>query len=255
MPYGVEVRNVVVADARQHATGFEVTFASGDKVHGRKLVLATGVRDELPEIPGLAELYGTSVHHCPYCDGWEERDEPIAVYGKGDSGVKLALTLRMWSDDIILCTDGAANLGDAQARSLARQGIRVHEEPVDCLEGKDGRLSRILFRGGHSLRRSAMFLKSERVQRSDLAERLGCVVSAEKGILIGGKCEEAHVKGVFVAGDASEDILLAIVAASEGAKAAFGINCELQEEDQADEPITSSTRGIARREVSTWVPM
>jgi thioredoxin reductase len=254
-PYRVDIRTVVVTDARRDGARFEATLAGGEKVHGRKLILATGVRDELPDIPGLTELYGTSVHHCPYCDGWEERDEPIAVYGQGESGVKLALSVRTWSADIVLCTNGAASLPGDQAARLARCGIPVREAPIERLEGKDGRLTRIVFGGGGSIERSALFLTAEQVQRSNLARKLGCVVSPEKGVLADGKCEETHVKGVFVAGDASKDRLLAIVAASEGAKAAFGVNCELQEEEeeQEEQEVTVSSGRAGPSSEPSWM--
>jgi len=230
-PYAVVIRRALVTDARREDDHFEVTLAGGERAWGRKLLLATGLVDKMPAIAGLEELYGTSVHHCPYCDGWEHRDKPIAVYGPGGSGLKLAHTLRRWTSDLVLCTDGPAQLSAEDAALLARHGVVVRTERIERLQGQNGRLERIVFGDGQSLARSAMFVKTGQAQRSDLAEKLGCVVSPEVGVQKEGKFEETNVKGVFVAGDASKDLLLAIVAASEGAKAAFRINCELQDED------------------------
>ena len=87
-----------------------MTLASGETVHARKLLLATGVVDNLPDIPGFRELYGRSVFHCPYCDGWEVRDQPLAIYGRGDRGLGLSLELTAWSRDLVLCTDGPSEI-------------------------------------------------------------------------------------------------------------------------------------------------
>jgi thioredoxin reductase len=231
-PYGVELRNVLVTDARKLDNGFEVTLATGEQPRCRKLLLATGLVDTLPEIAGLTDLYGRSVFHCPYCDGWEARDQPIAVYGTGCDGVQLARTLRTWSRDVALCTDGPAGLDKEDESSLERLGVTLREERITRLEGVDGMLRRVVFEGGGSLPRSVLFLKCAQAQRSDLARKLRLPVSEERGVEKGGKHEETYMKGVFVAGDASKDLLLAVVAAAEGAEAAFGINCELQEEDQ-----------------------
>lgn len=233
-PYDVEIRDVAVTGARQEGNHFEVELATGDRLLARKIVLATGLADRLPDVPGIQEMYGKSVFHCPYCDGWEVRDKPLAVYGRRADGVRLALTLRTWSSDVVLCTDGPAEgLTEQDAALLARRHIAVVEERIVRLEGRDGMLEHIVHEGG-SLPRSALFLKTSPEQRSDLAAKLRCAVDEHSGVEIAGRHEETHVKGVFVAGDASKDLLLAVVAAAEGASAAFGINCELQDEELAE---------------------
>ncbi|MGH9313678.1 MAG: NAD(P)/FAD-dependent oxidoreductase, partial [Vicinamibacterales bacterium] len=102
----VELRDVDVREASCEPSGFSVTLAGGEVCRSRKLMLATGVLDHLPEIDGIRELYGRSVFHCPYCDGWELRGQPIAIYGTGDKGCGLSLELTGWSRDLVLVTDG-----------------------------------------------------------------------------------------------------------------------------------------------------
>ena len=109
------------------------------RLHTRKLLLATGVVDDLPRLAGLEPLYGTSVHHCPYCDGWEWRDRPLAAYGEGEAACGLALSLTFWSCDVLLCT-GGSDLPDGAAASLDAAGVKLRQEPVLRLEGKEGRL-------------------------------------------------------------------------------------------------------------------
>jgi thioredoxin reductase len=234
----IELRSTRIVDARPANGGFEVISTDGTRLLSRKLLLATGVLDELPSIPGLLELYGSSVHHCPYCDAWEWRDQAIAIYGRGEAGSGLALALTVWTSDIALCTDGPARLGKRVLQRLIRQGIEVYEKKIVRLQGHNGKLERIVFTDGSSIERDAMFLASSQHQQSDLSERLGCRFT-EHGTVDTGKCESTNVAGLFVAGDASKESQFVIVAAAEGAEAAKAINQALLKEDleSADEEI------------------
>jgi thioredoxin reductase len=228
--YDIEYRQTRVADARCATGGFEVTLKDGARIRSRKLLLTTGVTDTVPPIEGMERFYGCSVFHCAYCDGWEMRERPLAAYGRGKSGMSLALSLKTWSDDVVLCADGPAGLKSEEAARLAGCGIAVREQRIARLEGADERLEEIVFRNGSRLPRRAMFLVTGQAQRSDLAVRLGCVFTS-KGAVRTGKLEGTNVAGLFVAGDASKDVQLAIVAAAEGAKAAMAIETSLQHED------------------------
>ena len=227
----VEVRDGEVVEAECQADGrFRVELSDGQQFRSRKLLLATGVCDNLPDIPGFKELYGRSVFHCPYCDGWEVRDQPIAIYGKGERGAGLALELIAWSRDLVLCSDGPSEIEPESLERLARNGIRVREEPVAALEGHEGVLAKIVFRDGPPLPRRALFFTTGQYQRSSLLERLGCEFN-DKGTVRTGKYETTHISGLFVAGDASRKVQWVVVAAAEGAEAAFAINTDLLKED------------------------
>jgi thioredoxin reductase len=231
-PYdSVELRSVRVTDVECRSDRrFDVTLESGDAVRARKLLLATGVQDNLPAIDGFRELYGASVFHCPYCDAWEVRDSPLAVYGRGASGLGLSLELTAWSRDLVLCTDGRSEIDADGLERLEKNGIRVREERVARLEGRDGILEHVVFENEERLARRALFFTTGQSQRSDLAIRLGCDIS-DKGTVRTGKYETTHLDGLYVAGDASRAVQWAIVAAAEGAEAAFAINSDLIEED------------------------
>jgi thioredoxin reductase len=226
----VEVRDGEVVDAACVDGRFEVTSRTGERVQARKLLLATGVVDNLPGLEGFADLYGTSVFHCPYCDGFELRDEPMAVYGRGARGRGLALELTAWTRDIVLCTDGDTSLDDEDRGKLARNGIGVREEPIARLEGRDGILEAVVFASGDRLPRRALFFTTGQWQQSDLAERLGCELN-DKGTVHTGRHETTHLRGLYVAGDASRAVQWVVVAAAEGAEAAFDINTDLTKED------------------------
>jgi thioredoxin reductase len=189
--------------------------------------------DDIPAIEGLGELYGRSVFHCPYCDGWEMRDRPLAIYGRGENGLGLALELLLWSRDLVLCSDGPAELSEDERQRLAHHEITIREDRIRRLEGSDGALERIVFATGEPLRRSAMFFSTDNRQASDLAEKLGCRFT-EQGCVDTGEYETTNVPGLYVAGDASRLVQFVIVAASEGAQAAVAINKELMKADLMD---------------------
>jgi thioredoxin reductase len=219
----VQRRTVFVADAAAVEGGFAVRLEDGARLTSRTLLLATGVVDEIPPIEGLAALYGTSVHHCPYCDAWEWRDQPIAVYGRGEAGSGLALALAWWSRDIVLCTGGPPEIAPEHLARLAERDVEVCETPVVRLEGRDGRLERIVFADGRTLPRRALFFAGGQRQRSPLAEGLGCRFT-DRGAVNTGKCEATNVPGLYVAGDASKEAQFVIVAAAEGTEAAMAIH-------------------------------
>jgi thioredoxin reductase len=229
-PYAVELRGVEVTHAKRTARGFGVILADGARLDSRKLLLATGVTDQIPELEGSNELYGTSVFHCPYCDGWEMRDQPLAVYGRGASGAGLSLSLKTWTNDVVLCSDGRARVTAADRERLARHQIPIREERIARLEGEHGLLRRIIFQTGEPLPRRGMFFSTGQRQGCNIAGGFGCLFTS-KGAVKTSHLEETNIPGLYVAGDASRDVQLVIVAAAEGAKAGFAINRALQNED------------------------
>ncbi len=226
----VELRRDEVIDAELVADGFEVKLASGETLRCRKLLLATGVRDELPNIDGVSRFYGTSVFHCPYCDGWEHRDRPLAVYGRGENGAGLALELLLWSRNLVLCTDGPAELKNDERQRLTQHNIQLNESKIARLEGNEGRLERVVFEDGEAVTVSAMFFSTGQNQASNLPQKLGCHLT-EQGCVRTYDYERTDVPGLYVAGDASRFVQFVIVAASEGAQAAVAINKELMKEE------------------------
>ncbi|MGI8836828.1 MAG: NAD(P)/FAD-dependent oxidoreductase [Pyrinomonadaceae bacterium] len=226
----VKLLAIEVSDARRAENGFEVTFSNGERAAARKLLIATGVVDDLPKLEGLEPLYGRSVFHCPYCDGWEMRDKPLAVYGQGENGLGLALELILWSRDLVLCSDGPASLSDDQRQRLARHNIELREERILRLEGKDGALEQIVFADGKAIERRGIFFSTGQQQASGLTKKLGCEFT-EDGCVATGEYEATNVPGLYVAGDASRLVQFVIVATAEGAQAAVAINKELMKED------------------------
>ena len=235
-PYStVELREACVSAIEATAAGFRMT-AQADTgreftVSTRKVLLATGVADELPPLPGMRELWGHGVLHCPYCHGWEVRDAPLAVYGKGKTATGLALLISRWSPDVVVCTDGPGKLTANARRRLRRQQIRVYEEPIRELTAtRGGQLGHIVFESGEQLARQALFLHPAQHQRSPLAEQLGCRITG-KGAVWVDKSGQTSQAGIYAAGDLTPGAQKALIAAAEGIQAAMTINETLTREE------------------------
>src|SRR3954467_11051419 len=143
-PYSsVEIRDIEVTHAACEDGRFTVTLADEARVGARKLLFAIGVMHDLPAIDGFGELWGNGVYNCPYCDGWEHRDQPIAVYGPGERCVGLALEMTLWSRDMVLLTDGPADISPGDRARLDGLGIRIVEDKVARLEGGGDGLRRV----------------------------------------------------------------------------------------------------------------
>jgi thioredoxin reductase len=241
--YGsVELREVQVeaAETASDGEGFVVTLADGASERARRLLLASGVVDQLPAIDGLAGLWGRGAFNCPYCDGWEVRDQPLAVLGTDQRTLQLALHLTRWSDDVVWCSNGPppATLDDAGRVLLAARGIQLRQEPIVRLEGADGQLARIVFTAGPPMERRAAFLHPPTRQRSDLPGQLGCML-LEDGSVSVGELGQTSVPGVFAAGDMARRPTMpvpgaqVVIAAAEGAIAAIAIDQDLVLNDLA----------------------
>lgn len=228
--YGIEYRETRVEDAWPEGDGFEVRFEGEARARCRRLLLATGVCDTVPPIDGFDACFGRSVFHCPYCDGWEVRNHRLALYAQGRQGVGMAIALRDWSSDVLLVTDGPARFTPDDRERLRRAAIRVRSERVARLDHDAGDVRAIHFQPSAPPEPcDAVFFKTGQSPQSDLARRLGCRFT-DKGAVKTGRLEETGVPGLYVAGDASRDVQLAIVAAAEGVKAAFAINSAFQRE-------------------------
>ena len=195
----MEVRDGEVLDVARLGDGFAVKL-DGAEVLARSVLLAHGLRYDPPALPGVNGLWGLSVFHCPFCDGWEVRDLALAVHGSGPEAARSALVLSGWSRDVVLLTDGPAKL-NGERQALVAAGVRIREERVRQLVGGEGWLDRIEFESGPPEHRDAMFVRTYRGQPNDLAEELGCELSAAGTIVTDGD-GRTGVPGVYAAGDA-----------------------------------------------------
>lgn len=225
--YHVPIIHKEIIDAGREEN-FRVTDESGQDYYCKKLLIATGLMDCLPRIEGIEQFYGKSVFHCPYCDGYENRKLPMAVYGYGKSGAGLALSLTNYSDDIILFTDGM-ELTEKEKTKLQVNNIKTVDVKILRMEGGDY-LESIILENGESIPRSVMFFTTDQYQRSHIADQLGCDFE-KKNVVHTDDFQQTNIPGLYVAGDAAKDMQMVVIAAAEGAKAGIVIDKSLQKEE------------------------
>ena len=216
-------------EARERDGELEVALASGAIHHTRRLILATGVVDELPDIPGLRERWGVTVLHCPYCHGFEVASRRLGVLATGATAVHQALLLPDWSDDVTLFTSGVVAPDDTQRAALEARGVRVETEPVTAVLGDAPQLHGVRLGDGRVVALDALFTASRTRQASPLAEQLGCAFDDGPfgPVIRTGERKETTVPGVFAAGDAARPTHNATWASSDGVTAGIGAHQSL----------------------------
>ena len=221
--YGVEIVEDRVIDA---VADFALRLASGRTLEARKVLLATGATDELPDIPGARERWGQDFLHCPYCHGWEVRDQPIGVLGTGAGSVEHAHLLRQWTDDVILFAHTAA-VTSGEREALHARGIAVVDGTVEGLVVANDRLQGVRLADGRTVARRAVFIRPAlRAHADGIAAALGCEL-LEDGLVRADAGGRTSVPGVWAAGNATNPRAQVITAAGEGSAVAIAINTEL----------------------------
>jgi len=237
--YGVEVVTLEAQDAE--VLDGTVRVACADRVElTRTVLLATGMLDEVPDIPGFTDVWGTSAHTCPYCDGFEHRDERLAVLAAGERGEHLAVLLRQYSDDVVLLSNGPHRLAADQFARVQALGISVVETPIVGLDSENGRLRRVRLADGQTLDRDALFFYVGWRLRNDIARTLGCELREDGSIAVDTD-QATTVDRVYAAGNCCEPRALVPAATGSGATAAVAINTRLTFED-ADSAVARSLR-------------
>lgn len=212
--------------------GFSVRLAGGNVLDARRVLVATGVRDELPEIPGVHERWGRDLLHCPYCHGWEVRDRPLGVLGTRPDAVQHALLVRQWSDDIAFL-EHTLDLGAEDSARLEARGISIVRGVVERLVVERDRLVGVQVRGGRLVPRDAVFIRPVNVPHADgLLAGLGCELDAA-GFPVVDATGRTSTPGVWAAGNVVDPRLQVITSAGAGSAAAIALNADLVLEDAA----------------------
>ncbi|KKJ94785.1 NAD(P)/FAD-dependent oxidoreductase [Micromonospora sp. HK10] len=233
--YGGEVASGQVAEVSRDGDGFLVTLADGRRTRARRLLVTTGLVDELPDVAGLRERWGRDVLHCPYCHGWEIRDRAIGVLATGPMSVHQALLFRQWSDDVTYFTHTAPPLDAEQAEQLAARGVRVVPGEVASLAVVEDRLVGVRLSDGTLVHREALAVAARMVVRADFLAPLGLRAAEHPSGMGGHVPAEAggrtEVPGVWVAGNVTDPSAQVGGAAAAGALAAAQINGDLVNEE------------------------
>lgn len=234
--YGGTIRTGRVVSVGRDDDGFVVALDGGGSVRARRVLMAAGLTDDLPELPGVAERWGSTVLHCPYCHGYEVRDRAVGIVSTGPLGAYAALLWRQWTEDVVLFVHTGAEPGEQDLEKLAARGVRIVRGAVSGLEGgADVRLA-----DGELVARDAVVVAPRFVANAELIADLGAVpVPMEMhGTVMGtflpaDPTGRTDVPGIWVAGNAGDLSAQVIVAAAQGLKAGAMINADLIEEDTA----------------------
>lgn len=215
-----------VIEIIKKADGFTIKTELGKEWATRKIILATGMKEKFPNIPNLRNFYGKSIFNCPYCDGWELRDKPLALFGEVDYTFHTAEILRNWSQDLVIFTNGE-ELTKSHEKRIEELDLRVETSPIRLLTGKDGMLQAVELENGLVIERVGGFVTPELVQASDLGEMLGVTLN-ETGGYHSDEVGNTKITGLFVAGEASNVYpAQLIIAAASGVETAMAVNVEL----------------------------
>lgn len=233
--YGARVLDGRVASAESADGGFAVELEDGRRVGARRLLITTGLVDELPDVPGVRERWGRDVLHCPYCHGWEVRDQPVGVLASGPTAMHQALLFRQLTADLTLFLHTAPRPTDEEAEQLAALGITVVEGEVASLEVHEDRLTGVRLQNGEVIPRSAVVVGPRFAARAGMLAELGLETTTHPSGM--GEHIEADatgltaVPGVWVAGNVTDPVAQVVGAAGAGVMAGAHINADLVSED------------------------
>lgn len=210
--------------------GFEITTENGAVFTSRKIVFATGVKDLLPDVAGFAECWGISVIHCPYCHGYEVKNEKTAILAKGEIGFEYAKLISNWTKDVRLCTNGKSGLTPEQLQILKNHDISILEDEIDSFEHNQGYISNIVFKNGKKVDVKAVYARPPFKQHCTLPQDLGCEIN-EQGLLKVDMMQKTNVPGIYASGDCTTQMRSVAIAVSTGSFAGAVLNKELIDED------------------------
>jgi thioredoxin reductase len=219
-----------VSDTAVTITGtdgnFQITTAQGTTYRSKKLLFAVGMKDLPLDINGLTAVYGKSAFVCPYCDGWELRDQSLVLIVKGAKALHSAKMLSGWTNQYTICTDGPDEWTDEQREELKQHNVPAFDSPIQRIESGDGMVQRVVLEDGTIVPCTGIFFAPKLVTGSDLPQAIGCQIT-EAGTVIVDGFGKTNVPGIYSAGDAASELYQAITAASLGALAGVSINGEL----------------------------
>lgn len=226
----VQFFNGLAVKAFKTEKGFEITTRSGDVFTSRKVLFATGVKDLLPEINGFAECWGISVLHCPYCHGYEVKNEKTAIIANGEMGFEYAKLISNWTKDLRLCTNGKSELTPKQTQILNNHDVQIFEEQIESFENQGGYVQNIVFKNQDKVEVKAIYARPPFEQHCAIPEALGCDFN-EQGLLKVDAMQKTNISGIFASGDCTTPMRSVAIAVSTGSFAGAVINKELIDED------------------------
>ncbi|QQT25901.1 NAD(P)/FAD-dependent oxidoreductase [Sphingobacterium spiritivorum] len=209
--------------------GFIITTSTGEKFSSRRLILAAGIKDIMPDINGFSESWGISVIHCPYCHGYEYRNEKTGILANGDRAFHMASLINNLTKDLTILTSGPAEFETEQKAKLEKHNIPVIEKKVIEVEHLNGQIRNIVFEDGTRMDFKAVYAALPFVQNCAIAEQLGCVLT-EQGYIEVDNLQKTNIEGVFACGDSTSMMRSVAIAVSSGNLTGAMVNMELVNE-------------------------
>ncbi|SEW52553.1 NAD(P)/FAD-dependent oxidoreductase [Chitinophaga arvensicola] len=223
---GVQFKDATVISAAQNSFGYTLTTAAGEQFQAKKLLFATGVKDEMPAIKGFAESWGISVLHCPYCHGYEVKNTPTGILGGGDITFEFAKMILNWTKDLTIFTNGGTGFTEEQLEGLTRNRIAVNDKEIVEIIQEQGQIRQLLFKDGSTHALQALYARPVFSQHCAVPEALGCALTPA-GHLVVNEFQATTVPGIFAAGDATTPMRSVAAAVAAGTLAGAMINREL----------------------------
>lgn len=222
--------NSLATNGVKTENGFEIQTASGEIFGAKKLIFATGIKDIMPDIEGYAECWGISVLHCPYCHGYEVRNERTGILGNGEYGFEFSMLISNWTNDLTLFTNGTSTLTSEQTEKLEKHAIKIVEKEVERLEHTNGYLQNIIFRDGTKSTVKAIYAASPFEQHCQIPETLGCELT-DAGYTKVNPMLKTNIHGIFACGDNTTRMRTVANAVAMGTTAGMMVNKEIIEEE------------------------
>jgi thioredoxin reductase len=218
----------LATEGKKTADGFEIRTGAGDLFVSKKLIVATGLKDHLPSIKGLAECWGITVIHCPYCHGYEVKHEKTAILSNGPEAFEFSKLITNWTKELTLLTNGPSGLSPEQIGILQKLGITIMEKEIDFLDQTNGQIKSVIFQDGSALDVKALYAKIPFTQQCDIPVALGCELT-EHGLIKILPMQKTNVPGVYACGD-SAGMRSVATAVYTGSMAGVMVNKELVED-------------------------
>lgn len=225
----IKIKRSRIVDIQKKEERFTLLTHEGDRFEGKKIILATGLQDILPEIEGIHDVYGKTLFSCPFCDGWELKDKALALIAENQRALHMAKLLSNWTKDLIVFTNGHV-LAEEDKVLLTAHSIQVIDVPIVSIDHDNGQLRSLQLANGETVKREGGFVASEFKQSAPFAEKLGCQMTKNAGIetdILG----RTTVSGVFACGDNLGGPAQLVLAAAAGSQAGMGVIHELVQEE------------------------
>ncbi|TDQ06328.1 NAD(P)/FAD-dependent oxidoreductase [Pedobacter metabolipauper] len=222
----VEYRNGLVTTINGKNSQFEVSLSSGENVQAKKLLFATGIKDVMPDIPGFAESWGISVIHCPYCHGYEYREQPTGILINGDMAFEFGRLINHWAGELSIFTNGKSTISAEHRSELAALNIIVNEKEIKTIDHSNGSIKQLMFKDGSAASIDAMYARLPFEQHCQIPKELGCALD-ENGYIQVDDFQKTTVPGIYAAGDNTTPFRAVAMAVSAGSRSGAMVNHEL----------------------------